>query len=81
MTTGHSPAELLHGRTILDAVKPDLAKTVEGKQFERKRQHDHRSKERLFAVQDKVYVQNFGQGRPWLPGYLLGKGGPFSFMS
>ena len=82
-TTGRSPAELLFGRNLrtrLDAVKPDLAKTVEAKQFEQKGQHDQRSKERLFTVRDKVYVRNFGRGRPWLPGYLLRKSGPFSFI-
>ena len=31
-------------------------------------------------MRDKVYVKNFGCGKPWLPGYLLQASGPGSFM-
>lgn len=82
-TTGCSPAELMFGRklrTRLDAIKPDVGKTVETKQSQQKEQHDRRSRERTLSVGNKVYVRNFGRGKPWMSGYLLRKSGPLSFM-
>ena len=56
--TGHSQAELLLGsnlRTRLHAVKPDLGKTVETKQFHQKKIHNQKSREKVFAVRDKAF--------------------------
>ena len=78
-TTGRSPAELLFGRNLrtrLDAIRPDLSRTVEKRQDQQKRQHNSRVKVRMFAVKDKVFVRNFGRGKLWLPGYLLRTSGP-----
>ena len=82
-TTGRPPAELLFGRNLrtrLDVIKPDAGKTVEAKQFQQKAQYDRKSREKFFAVGDKVYACNFGCGKPRLLGYLLRNAGPQSGM-
>lgn len=80
-TTGCFPAVLLFGRNLrtrLDAIRPDLSRTVEKRQDQQKRQHDSRAKVQM--LKDKVFVRNFGRGKLWLPGYLLCTSGPCSFM-
>ena len=75
---------LLFGRKIrtrLDALRPDLSKTVEHKQLQQKSQHDKCSRTRDLTTRDKVYVRNFRPGRHWLPGFLLRTAGPCSFMA
>lgn len=72
-TTGVSPTELLVGkrlRTRLDLLQPSLSRHVEGKQLQQKNLHDSVTKLCKFAVLDKVYVRNFGQGKRWLHGVV-----------
>ena len=81
-TTGHSPAELLMGRNLrsrLDLIHPDVSGRVALKQQKQKNVHDQRAVERRFTAGDPVYVRNFGQGHPWLPGHILEATGPVSF--
>ena len=69
-TTGNTPAELLlgqHPRSLLDAVRPDLSKTVRQRQTS---QEDH-VKVRSFELGDAVFVRNFSQQHPY-PKWLFG---------
>ena len=73
-TTGRCPLELLFGRklhTHLDTVKPDIGKSVEEKLSCQKENHDLKAQTRNLSIGDKVFVQNFRRGRPWLPGVIL----------
>ena len=72
-TTGVSPSELLFGRRIqlhLDLIQPDLARHVEAKQMAQKKNHDRHSRDRVFQIGDLVFIKNFGNGLPWLPGEI-----------
>ena len=75
-TTQMSPAELLMGRRIrsrLDLVKPNLARRVEKKQLQQKRNYDRCVRQRTFQEGEKVYAKNFKLfGQMWLPGKKTG---------
>ena len=81
-TTGVSPSELLYGRRIrshLDLIQPDLARHVEAKQMAQKKNHDRHSRDRVFQIGDLVFIKNFGNGLPWLPGEIKEIQGPVSY--
>ena len=79
--TGNAPAELLLGRrprSLLDAVRPDLSKTVRQRQTS---QDDH-AKVRSFEIGDSVFLRNFSQQHPypkWLLGQIQDIRGPVSY--
>ena len=80
-TTGQSPSELMFGRRIrsaLDLLKPDLHSRVENQQDRMKKNHDQRSKERVFKEGDPVLARNFGMGEKWIPGEVTAVTGPVS---
>ena len=82
-TTGKSPTELLFGRKVrthLDHMHPDEAKAVEEQQLKQKVYHDRHAKDRQVNVGDPVYVTNFSSGPCWLPGVVVNKSGPVSFI-
>ena len=82
-TTGKSPTELLFGRKVrthLDHLHPDEAKAVEEQQLKQKVYHDRHAKDRQVNVGDPVYVTNFSSGPCWLPGVVVNKSGPVSFV-
>ena len=79
---GVTPAELLLGRNLrtrLDLLQPSIQKHVERKQLKQKESHDAGARLRKFAVHDKVYVRNFGQGERWLHGEIKAVTGPVSY--
>ena len=81
-TTGVSPSELLYGRRIrshLDLIQPDLARHVEAKQMAQKKNHDCHSRDRVFQIGDLVFIKNFGNRLPWLPGEIKEIQGPVSY--
>ena len=81
-TIGVSPSELLYGRRIrshLDLIQPDLARHVEAKQMAQKKNHDRHSRDRVFQIGDLVFIKNFGNGLPWLPGEIKEIQGPVSY--
>ena len=81
-TTGVAPAELLFNRQIrshISQVQPDLSSHVESKQLAQKRQHDVHCKERVFQINDPVFVKNFGSGPTWLSGIVKEVRGPLSY--
>ena len=82
-TTDVSPAELLLGkrpRSRLDLLKPHTADRVERQQQKQKEQHDAKAKQRRLQVGDNDFVRNFQHGEKWLPGTILKKTGPVSFL-
>ena len=82
-TTGVSPAELIMGhqlRTLLDLMKPDIAKRVEGNQIRQKALHDQHAKQRTVAVDDPVIVRNFAKGPRWIPGIIAATKGKLVFL-
>ena len=81
-TTGTAPAELLLGRkprSRLDVLKPVMEERVLKKQLQQKVNHDKGSKVRQFAIGERVFVRNHGQGDRWLPGIISRMSGPLSF--
>ena len=82
-TTGSSTAELLLGRqprTRLDLLKPSPEVSVEHKQVQQKIGHDRKAKARVFQTGSLVYARNFGSGHTWIPGQIVERSGPVSFM-
>lgn len=82
VTTGVAPCELLCGRklkTHLDLFHPAVQKSVSQHQHAQKRNHDKTAIEREFAVNDSVYVRNFGRGEKWIPGEIVQSTGPVSY--
>ena len=59
-------------RSLLrDLLHPYLSIRVEERQNTQKKAHDGKQKQRLFDVNDPVYVKNFHAGDKWLPGEVL----------
>ena len=78
--TGKSPTQLLFGRKVLDHLHPDEAKAVEEQQLKQKVYHDRHAKDRQVNVGDPVCVTNFSSGPCWLPGVVVNKSRPASFI-
>ncbi|XP_041475767.1 uncharacterized protein K02A2.6-like [Lytechinus variegatus] len=80
-TTNQSPAELLMNRklrTRISSVLPDVNATVEKKQFS---QTAHTSRKlREFKIGEEVLVRNYGRGNQWLPGKVVERNGPVSYV-
>ena len=83
-TTNLSPAELMFGRNLktrLDLIKPDIARHVEHKQYQQKRNHDSNLRDRIFSEGEKVYIRNFNYHGPnWEPAVIEDKIGPTSYI-
>ena len=63
----------------MDLLKPDIQLKVNRRQEQQKLNHDHRAKERSFALGDLVYVRNLAQGQPRLSGSIEDERGPVSY--
>ena len=59
---------------------PDEAKALEEQQLKQKVYHNRHAKDRQVNVGDPVYVTNFSSGPCWLPGVVVNKSGPVSFI-
>lgn len=82
-TTGVSPASLLVHRplcTRLDLLKPDRQSHVVYQQARQKKLHDDRSQDREFFVGQKVMVRNLRPGCDWVPGVIIERSGPVSYV-
>ena len=64
----------------LDLLKPDISRTVEKRQENRKKYHDLRVKARRFEIGNKVFVLNFASGPKWIPGEVIRITGPVSYV-
>ena len=66
-STGVSP-ELMFGRQLcsqLDQLRPSLEKTARQSQDHQKKNHDKRSRSRVFTQNQLVYARNYGPGEKW----------------
>ena len=82
-TTNSTPAALFLGqdiRTRFDLLKPDLEGNVSKKQAEQIIHHDHHAKERQFQIKDKVMVKNFCSDPTWIPGVIIQKLAPLTYL-
>ena len=83
-TTSVSPSELMLGRVIrsrLDLLHPDLHSRVENQQLQQKLNRDPVVPRMLqLSVGDVVYAKNYGVGRTWSSGVIIGVDGPVSFV-
>ena len=66
-------------RSQLDLMRPTIQSHVMLHQEQQKHGHDRRAKERNFNPGDPVYIHDFTQGAPWLPGAIVEVCGPVSY--
>ena len=67
-------------RTRLDLLKPDVGAQVRRQQGCQKMYHDLHSRTREFAVGQTVWTRNMREGPRWVPGSVVEKLGPVSFL-
>lgn len=67
-------------RTRLDLLRPNLDKNVCNKQASQKQQHDTHSQTREFFIGQEVMVKNLRPGPAWIPGTVVQRLGPVSFL-
>ena len=82
-TTQRTPASLFLGRdlrTRLSLLKPVCEDSVALQQDVQTRHHNQHAKARKFEVGDRVMAQNFGAGSKWMPGVIVQKKGPLSYV-
>ena len=69
-----------HLRTRFDLVRPDRNREVSSKQAMHKKEHDIRSRMQEFYVGNRVLAQNFLDGDKWVPGVIVERKGPLSYI-
>ena len=82
-TTNATPCMLLMNRqlrTRLDLLRPDLNARVTEKQAEQKANHDQHSRTREFMIGQRVMVRNLRPGPTWIPGTVVERSGPLSYI-
>ena len=82
-TTNESPSNLFLGRPVrtkFDLMKPDSERRVRDKQANQKSHHDAHSRERDISVGATVLAKDFLHKGPWLPGKVLERIGPCSYL-
>ncbi len=82
-TTNQSPSALFlkrEVRTRLDLMKPDGERQVAAKQAMQKMAHDKKAKARELTVGQEVMARNYRDGDKWLPGVVVERKGPLSYV-
>ena len=82
-TTNVAPCELLMNRKIhtrLDLLYPDVESRVAKNVSRQKAMHDVHAKAREFLVGQRVRVRNLRDGPKWVPGVVVGRQGPLSYV-
>ena len=77
-TTGVTPNSLF--LKTVDLLRPDPEARVLEKQYQQKTGHDQRARNRQFSVGDSVMAKNFHSGSSWVPGTIVSKLGPLSYL-
>ena len=81
-TTGRTPASLFLNRdlrTQLNLLKPDCEKQVFNSQSKNIDRNGH-ALTRELSVGQAVMARNYGSGEKWLPGIIIGRQGPVSYL-
>ena len=81
--TNVAPCELLMNRKIrtrLDLLYPDVESRVAKNVSRKKAMHDVYAKAREFLVGQRVRVRNLRDGPKWVPGVVVGRQGPLSYV-
>lgn len=82
-TTNVTPCMLLMNRqlrTRLDLLRPNTEVQVTNKQADQKVTHDQHSRSREFMVGQRVMVRNLRPGPSWIPGTIVERNGPLSYV-
>ena len=82
-TTNRTPSSLfLHRevRTRLDLLKPGCGDYVATRQAQQVRNHDSHAKLRELSVGQEVMARNFRPGSKWVPGTIVERNGPLSYL-
>ena len=82
-TTNATPCMLLMNRqlrTRLDLLRPNIGVQVANKQADQKVSHDQHSRDREFMIGQRVMVRNLRPGPTWIPGTIVGRNGPLSYV-
>ena len=82
-TTNEMPSQLFMGRnirTILDLLKPSCHKRISDKQAQQKADHDRHARRRELQTGQQVMVRNLRPGTPWVPGVVVKKLAPLSYL-
>ena len=82
-TTGMSPSQLFLGRSIrtrLDLLHPSVSSHVTDSQAKQKKCHDAHARSRDLCLGQRVYARNYRPGSKWVPGTLVARRGPLSFV-
>ena len=64
----------------MDPLKPKLSETVRPKVQAQKRNHDLKTRLRVFEKDNSVYVKDFPNSKKWVPGKLIEGRGPLSYL-
>ena len=81
--TNVAPYELLMNRWIptrLDLLYPDVESRVTKNVLRQKSMHDMHAKAREFLVGQQVMLHNLWDGPKWVPGVVVGRQGPLSYV-
>ena len=82
-TTNVAPCELLMNRKIrtrLDSLYRDVESRVAKNVVQQKAMHDVHAKAREFLVGQQVMLRNLCDGPKWVPGVVVGRQGPLSYV-
>ena len=82
-TTNLAPCELFLGRMVrtrLDLMKPNVAEQVLQQQARQKDAHDSHARYRDLHIGKKVMVRNNRPGPTWIPGEIVQKLGPVTYL-
>ena len=82
-TTQEAPCWLFMGRSLrtrLDLLRPSCADRVQSRQSQQKTTHDQHARPRELELGQSVMTRNFRPGSDWVPGIILRKSGPLSYL-
>ena len=81
--TQEAPGRLFMGqslRTHLDLLRPSCADRVQSRQSQQKTTHDQHARPRELELGQSVMTRNFRPGSDWVPGVILRKSEPLSYL-
>ena len=82
-TTQEVPCRLFMWRSLrtrLDLLRPSCADRVQSRQSQQKTPHDQHSRPRELELGQSVMTRNFRSVSDWVPGVILRKSGPLSYI-